>query len=254
MFFMRLRTHAKWVFAILAGVFALSFVALGVGTGVSGSSLGDVLHDIFGGGTGVPSLEDAQKKVDENPTDTKALRELASAQQSAGQRKAAAATLERYLKLKPGDATAASQLAGLYDAQARDASSRASALQNQAFSGTFAQQAFSFPGGSGFLGAIGSGPIDEALQRQLAVRATRASAEARSLYEKEAAAFKRVTVVRPKDPTGYLQYGQAAGAAGQYSAALAAFNKFLQLAPDDPNAKFAKDQIASLKQQLEAQG
>lgn len=254
MFFMRLRTHAKWVFAFLAAAFAIGFLAFGVGTGVNGASLGDVLHNIFGGGSGTPSISEAQKKVDENPNDAQALRDLATAQQAGGQPKAAAATLESLLKLTPGDTTAASQLAGFYDAQARDAATRSSNLQSLSLSGTFAQQAFSFPGTTGFLGALGSGPIDEAIQRQLAAEAADANQEALDLYAKETAAFKKVTLAKPKDPTGYIQLGQAAAAAGQTDVALTAFKKFVELAPDDPNVKFAKDQIASLEQQLDAQG
>ena len=41
MFFPKLRRRAKWVFAFLALAFGIGFVAFGVGTGVSGTSLGD---------------------------------------------------------------------------------------------------------------------------------------------------------------------------------------------------------------------
>ena len=77
---------------------------------------------------------------------------------------------------------------------------------------------------------------------------------AQALFAKEAAAFKRVTTAKPNEATGYIQLGQAAAAAGQVDEALAAYERFVELAPDDPNAKFAKDQIESLKQQQAAQG
>jgi len=54
MFFPKLRAHAKWVFVLLAVIFAGSFVFLGVGSGSSG--IGDLLQgnwgDLFGGGSG----------------------------------------------------------------------------------------------------------------------------------------------------------------------------------------------------------
>ena len=50
MFFPRLRRQAKWVFVFLALVFAIGFVAFGVGSGSTGIS--DILRgNFFGGGT-----------------------------------------------------------------------------------------------------------------------------------------------------------------------------------------------------------
>ena len=54
MFFPKLRAHAKWVFVLLAIVFAGGFVFLGVG---SGSGIGDLLGgnigNLFSGGSSV---------------------------------------------------------------------------------------------------------------------------------------------------------------------------------------------------------
>ena len=106
LFFSRLRRRSKWVFAFLAGVFALSFVALGVGTGVSGTSVGDILADVFGRSDSGPSVEDAQKKVDESPNDPEALSELATALQNAGRNDEAIDVLKSYTKVRPEDASA----------------------------------------------------------------------------------------------------------------------------------------------------
>ena len=73
MFFPRLRRRAKWVFLLLAVFFAFGFVAFGVGAG--GSGIGDYFADLFNRNSvasGQPSVEDAQKKVAENPNDPKA--------------------------------------------------------------------------------------------------------------------------------------------------------------------------------------
>jgi tetratricopeptide (TPR) repeat protein len=253
MFFMRLRNHAKWLFALLAGIFALSFVALGVGTGVSGSSLGDVIRDVFGGGSDTPSVSDAQQKVDENPTNTQALRDLATAQQAAGMTAAAALTLEKYLELKPNDTAIAAQLAGLYDAQARKATAESTALSQDSTAG-FAQSAFSFPDSNGFLGALAPGPIDTAIATQASVRVQETTERAQELFGKAAAALEHLTKARPQDPTGYLQLGQAAAAAGETEKAVTAFEKFLELAPDDPNAEFVKSQLEFLQQDEVVQG
>ena len=50
MFFPRLRRQAKWVFVLLALVFAFGFVAFGVGSGSTGIS--DILRGNFFGGGG----------------------------------------------------------------------------------------------------------------------------------------------------------------------------------------------------------
>ncbi len=249
MFFMRLRTHAKWVFAVLAGIFALSFVALGVGTGVSGSSLGDVVRDIFGGDSGT-SLSEAQQKVEDNPQDVEALRDLATAQQSAGQIAAAAKTLDRFLALRPNDTAVAAQLAGLYDQQARAATAEAQALTEQT-SSSFAQTVFSFPGSTGFLGALAGGPVDLALASRSSQQAQQATDRAQELFGKSALALERITKARPNEATGYIQLGQALAAAGQNEKAVVAYEKFLELAPDDPNAEFVQSQLELLQQQGE---
>ena len=48
LFFSRLRRRQKWVFLVLAIVFALSFAALGVGSG-NGGGLEQMYNGIFGG-------------------------------------------------------------------------------------------------------------------------------------------------------------------------------------------------------------
>src|ERR687886_2932292 len=67
MFFPRLRKRAKWIFALLALVFAIGFVAFGVGAG--GSGIGDFLSQIFHSGSrsSGPSVEDAPAKLKKNP-------------------------------------------------------------------------------------------------------------------------------------------------------------------------------------------
>ena len=71
LFFGRMRRQTKWVFAVLAVVFALSFVFLGVGSG--SSALTDILNGnihLFGSGGG-PSEKGLEKKVAKDPTNTK---------------------------------------------------------------------------------------------------------------------------------------------------------------------------------------
>src|SRR6188508_1234190 len=129
MFFPRLRRQAKWVFLFLALVFALGFVGFGVGAG--GVGVGDIFRDA-GAGSGVPSVSDAEKRVSENPRDAAAFRDLATAQQSAGNVDEAIDALESLVALRPKDADARRELAGLYLTKAGDAQQRAQIAQLRA--------------------------------------------------------------------------------------------------------------------------
>ncbi len=54
-------------------------------------------------------------------------------------------------------------------------------------------------------------------------------------------------MIAPRDPNIQLELAQAAQQSGDYPKAIAAYQKFLQLAPDDPSAGIVKQQIAQLK-------
>src|SRR6266508_2718821 len=125
MFFPRLRRHAKWVFVFLALAFGLGFVGFGVGAG--GVGIGDVLRG--GGGSGVPSVSDAQKRVDENPKDAQAFRDLATAYQAEPNTDGAIQALEDFTRLRPKSVDGLRELAGLYLRKAQDAQERAQISQ-----------------------------------------------------------------------------------------------------------------------------
>src|SRR5215471_327567 len=80
MFFPKLRAHARWVFVLLAVVFATSFVFLGVG---SGSGIGDLLSNwgsFFGSSGGASAqVKSDRSKIDKNPKDYAAYKDLATA-------------------------------------------------------------------------------------------------------------------------------------------------------------------------------
>ena len=246
LFFSRLRRRSKWVFAFLAGVFALSFVALGVGTGVSGTSVGDILADVFGRGDSGPSVADAQKKVDESPNDPEALSELATALQNAGRNDEAIDVLKSYTKVRPEDASALRQLAALYDIKAANARRLAQDLLVQISSGNIAATAFTFPGTSGFFGALGDDPIVQALQTSSGARANVARQEATTAYEEQVPVFERLVELIPDEPTLYIQLAQAADGAGEGEKAISAYEKFLEVAPDHPLVPDVRQQLRQL--------
>lgn len=249
MFFTRLRTHAKWMFVLLAAAFGIGFVAFGVGAG--GTGFGDAISDFFGGGSDLPSIEEAQKAADENPNDQEAVLALANALQADRQYEKAAQALERYSELVPDDVDALRQLANVYTQRATALNQEAGALRSSSQSGTFSQTAFSLPGTSGFLGALGDNPIDQALSGNTSARIERLADQVSATFGQQAGVYERISKLTPDDPQIFLQLGQAATQAGESELAVGAYERFLELAPDDPSAAAVKEQLEFLRSDVE---
>jgi tetratricopeptide (TPR) repeat protein len=251
MFFSRLRRRAKWVFLLLAVIFAGSFVFLGVGAG--GSGIGDYLADLFGGGGGTdtPSVSDARERVRENPNDLEARRELANALQADGQIAAAIPELERYTEGKPNDADALITLAALYGTRAQEQQAALQAAQIGASGSGFGSE---ITDPTSPLAESFSGPITQMQQERTATRVNELILEATTTYTKQAAVWEKLTKLQPDDPNHYLQLGQAQYFAGSTDEAITAWRKFLELAPDDPNAPLIRRQIRALEANAPATG
>ena len=101
MFFPRLRRHAKWMFVFLALVFGVGFVVFGIGAAGSGASLGDLLREQGGANDNSISVSDAREKVQKNPKDAEAQRELATALQEDGQQDEAIDRAQRVRRAAP---------------------------------------------------------------------------------------------------------------------------------------------------------
>jgi regulator of sirC expression with transglutaminase-like and TPR domain len=248
MFFPKLRRRAKWVFAFLALAFGIGFVAFGVGTGVSGTSLGDVLRDIIGQQSAGGDVEDAQKKALENPQDAEAQLEWANALQQAGRTREAITALQGYTALRPEDADALRQLANLWGSVATRASDEAQVARAQAAEAAGAQT-FAQPD-SPFLQEAEQNKIAQTLSAEANARADAADAEAQQAAAQQQAVYVTLTELEPDDPTLFLSLALAAQDARDYQAAIDAFREFLALAPNDPNAEQVKAQIKVLEQFL----
>lgn len=194
----RINFWARWTAILLAIVFALGTVLLGVG-----SSTGDVLAGCAGQDTvrdsGYSDAETGLKdRLQQNPADTAALKELAVYYDQTGQYAAAVQYYDEYLKLVPGD----QQVLELKMVASFNAG------RAQMVAGDYAQ-------GTAGLQAT----IDAANQ---AIAQNPASANA------------------------YKYWGYAARDLGQTDAALTAFNRFLEIAPNDPWVSTIRDEIARL--------
>jgi tetratricopeptide (TPR) repeat protein len=242
MFFPRLRRNAKWMFLFLALVFALGFVGFGVGAG--GVGVGDIFRGT-GGGDGVPSVSEAQKRVSENPRDAKAFRDLAQAHQAEGNTDEAIEALEGFLALRPRNADALRELAGLYLAQASEAQERAQIAQFRSdylAPGTNILGAFVFGGRP-----LEADPLTNAISARYSEDITAALTEAQQASAQAVSAYQRIAQADPRNPNAQLDLARIAQDAGGIATAIAAYERFLKIAPSDPTAPEIKRIIKELK-------
>lgn len=248
LFFNRIRKQAKWVFIFLAVVFAGGFVLFGVGSS-NVSGLSDIFSGIRGGGGG-PSVSKALKQTEKNPKDAQAWHDLATAYDSKGDLDNAVGAWQTYTQLRPRDVDGLTQLATDYAqqlaVQTQEAQAALAAVQS-AQGTTFA------PPSSTPLGrALGS--IEDPV-------ATAASSSAQQQYQQAfdarqatattlADVYSKIAKLQPAEPSAQLQLAQAAQDAGETSTAIAAYKKFVELAPFDNQVPYAKQQIKALQAQV----
>ena len=249
MFFPKLRRRAKWVFLLLAIAFALGFVAFGVGTGVGGTSIGDVLRDFFTSNNGGQDLDSAKKKAAENPKDAQAQLAYANALQTAGQTAQAVAVLQKYTAANPKDVNALRQLAAMWGSLATKARTEAQAASLDAAQATAIQP--QAPTGS-FLQQVQGNKITDVLSTDANNRANSANQQAQNAYREAAGVYQQLTLLTPDDPSVFLQLGVASQSAADYPSAIAAYRQFLALAPDDASAPLVKQELKILVEQQKA--
>jgi tetratricopeptide (TPR) repeat protein len=230
LFFSRIRRQAKWVFVLLALVFAGGFIFFGVGSG-NNSSLGDLFNNLFQGGSGGPSISSAQKRIDKNPADAKAYHDLATAYQNKQRTPEAIAALNTYTALRPKDVKGLAELAGLqrtYAQTLQQDSSLAQYLQQQAY----VPQQFN-PSTKSPLGkALAADPLQTAVQTQASTRASDATNRALTAFGEAISTYQRLAKLRPNDPGIQLDLAQTAEAASNTTVEIAALKRAAKLLPD----------------------
>lgn len=247
MFFPRLRRRAKWVFLALALAFALGFVGFGVGAG--GSGIGDYLSDLLNRqpSAGGESAEDARERVTKNPKDADAHLDLANALQAEGETSGAILALEDYIALRPKDADALQQLAGLYLIRAGEAEKRLNSVQIESQRAGFGDELLN-PNGALARG-LDSPPITSALRDDANERYQEAFSAAQAAYQEEAEVWRTLTTLAPEEPTFFIELGRASQLSGDAAGAILAYNRYLELAPDAAN----RAEVRNLVRQLQLQ-
>ncbi len=246
MFFPRLRKQAKWMFVFLAAAFAVGFVGFNVGGGGGGTGIGDLLLTPQGVGSDAPSAGEARDRIEENPNDVQAYRDLATALVTEGDTEGAISALEQYTGRRPRDVEAKRELAGLYLSRAERLRDRATAAQLEA-SSAFAAGAFTPPNTTQLGQALGQDPISEAVQARVNERLNDLYTKMQTEYRLALSVYADIGRLRPRDETIQFELAQAAEAANDTQAAIAAYERFLELAPEDPSAPAVRDRLKLLR-------
>jgi tetratricopeptide (TPR) repeat protein len=257
MFFPRLRRQAKWMFVFLALVFGLGYVIFNVGGTIPGVGLGDVLSDLGQNSAGGVSEGDARDKIKDHPNDPTGYYDLATALQRNGKNDEAIAPLERYLELKPRDRAALGMLAGLHLTKARRSTQDAQRAQFELTEITGGDVLT--PGSTSKFGQeFGQGKITQLEAADLNQRLSQSYIAAQESYRGAADSYKKLIAVLPdadeaEQPSIFLQLAFAAQSANDLPQAIAAYKRYLVVAPDSPNAEPVRKQIEDLEAYQKAQ-
>jgi hypothetical protein len=248
MFFPRLRRQAKWVFVFLALVFAVGFVAFGVGSGSSGIS--DILRGNFFGGSGTSTsslVKQKQKAIARNPQDISAYLDLAGLYQQDQDETKALATLSRAEQIAPKNFDVLNRIAGIYSGQAELERQAAQNAQIVYFESTVSPPGLD---PSSTLGqAISGDPYSDVLK----TRANEAYSKMVSAFTKAETAYKKLVTAAAgtsQEANAQLQLAGAAQISGDTTTAVNAYTRFLKIAPDSPNALAVRQTLEQLKASL----
>lgn len=241
LFFVRLRRHQKWIYAVLAVVFALSFVLVGVGSG-NGGGLQQLWTGIFGGGGG-SSISKAQDLVKKDPA--KGYRALATAYETNGNNVQAVTALNTYLTLKKTDASSWAELGGL---QLSQGSQYATQYQNAQQTAQLADPSAPFlPGGT--LGtAVGPNPAYTQASQAASTRTSTLYQKATSSFAGAVTAYQKASKLHPRNTTYLQELANAAASSGNSKVAIAALKKYLDVDPHSPLAPQIRKELKSLEQ------
>jgi tetratricopeptide (TPR) repeat protein len=247
MFFPRLRRQAKWVFVFLALVFAVGFVAFGVGSGSTG--IGDILRgNFFGGGTSTSSLaKEKQKAIERNPKNVGAYLDLAGIYQQDQQEAKALATLHRAQQVAPKDFDVLNRIAGIYSGRAETARVGAQNAQIAYFESTVS------PPGLDPSSTLGQAITGDPYSNVLKTKANDAYTKMVSAYRKAESSYRQLVSAAAgtsQEANAQLQLAGAAQISGDTSTAVSAYTRFLKIAPDSPNAQAVRQTLAQLKASL----
>jgi tetratricopeptide (TPR) repeat protein len=241
LFFVRLRRRQKWLFALLAVVFGVSFAAVGVGSGNGG--LSQLYSGLFGGGGS--SISKAQNEIKKNPA--KGYRDLATAYETKGDNVSAITALQSYLALKKKDANVWTELGGLETSQAQ---TYVTQYQQAAASSQLADPSAPFQPGGTLASAGGTNPFYQGAAQQAQTTASTLYQQATTSLSSAVTDYQKAARLQPHSATAQELVATAATNAGNGAAALAALKQVLKIDPHTPQRPSIEKQIKQLQKQL----
>jgi tetratricopeptide (TPR) repeat protein len=241
MLFEKIRRTQKPVFIFLGGVFALSFVFLGVGSGVGGISLGDLLGTSTSSGASISGLND---KVRKNPQDAASWLALGDAYQADQQTDPALGAYQQYIQLRPKDVDTITLAAGLYESRAQDLYSQA-AYYN-ALATQYQPAGSALPSGASKLLTAFPSPVVTTVQSPLQTKASAYQQQEQGDIRSAMVLWQKAIALSPNDSSFDRALYRDALSVQDYKTALTAVQAVLKLEPDAPD----KTQLESLEKQL----
>lgn len=247
MFFPRLRRQAKWMFVFLALAFGIGFVAFGIG-GAGGSGISD-LFQRADGGTGGPSVSDAQGKIEDG--NLAAYKDLSEAYRTENRPDDAIAAGESYLEARPKDFDFMRTLASDYEGKATTLREQAAIVQAE-LAATTGGTTFRLPQTSVLGRALGTGRIDQELTTAANQTLTEQYSGIQTAYTRATELYQKAAGAEPDDVLLQLLLAQAAYQAQLVPVAVKAYAQVIKLAPDSAEAQQARQQIRLLELQAKA--
>jgi tetratricopeptide (TPR) repeat protein len=238
LFFVKLRRGQKWLYALLAVVFAVTFAGVGVGSG--GGGLQQLWTGLFGG-SGGSSIAKAQDEIKKNPA--KGYRDLATAYEQKGDTVRAISALQSYLGVKSHDAIGWSELGGLQMSQGNTYATQYQQAQQAA---QLADPSAPFLPGGTLGAAVGSNPTYQDASQQAAARTSLLYQKATGAFQSAVTAYQRASNLHPRNSTYLQELATAAQNAGNSKVAVNAYRRYLRVNPNSP----LKSQVENLIKQL----
>jgi len=225
LFFMKLRRGQKWLYALLAVIFAITFVGVGVGSGTQG--LSGLYSGIFGGGS--DAVSKAKNEIKDHPA--KGYLALARAYETKGDAAQAVSALQSYLALQKKDANAWAELGGLELSQAQ---TLATQYQSAAQAAQLADPSAAFLPSGTLATAVGTNAA-------YAQAAQAASSQSSTLYQQATTAlnsavsdYQKAVKIQPRNATSQQELAVAAENAGNSQVAVNAWKMVNKLEPNSP--------------------
>ena len=244
LFFVRMRRRAKPMYYLLAALFAITFVFLGVGTGTNGGldQLFNNLNIFHHSGT---SVSKALKETEKNPKDPKGFRDLATAYESKNDTLSAIGALQEYTALRPKAASEWSELGGL---EMTNASALLTEYQNAYTAEQLAapSQVLAPTSSSPLSKALGTNPIEQAASTGINSEVSTVGQSIEEAYSGAVSAYQQAAKLQPTNANAEFQLAQAAQTANDNPVAVAAYKKFLKLNPDSATASQVRQLIKQL--------